>query len=380
MKVYQVGGAVRDGLLGLAINDRDWVVVGGSESQMLALGFTRVEGDFPVFLHPETGDQYALARKEIKSGVGYKGFTFQTGIDISLEQDLQRRDLTINAIARNERGEIIDPCHGQVDIENRLLRHITPAFAEDPLRLLRVARFTARFSHLGFRLSHATFKLMKQMAQKDELTSLSAERVWRELKGALGAPQPWRFFEVVQRSGAMAKLLPSLDLSMRAHAGHGKGDDHAMEGLKRAVAEGLSPEGRFAVFILSYFTPDAAVDEVTRMLPLERSFQEALTDLSQEQETCALALRRDVPATLRLIQHCRALQHPQRIWALLEAYKVFSGEFLDQPDKWFPQALECVRNVTAETSGLYGLKGKEIGQTLQSQRVLALQQLSLKLA
>ncbi len=377
MKIYQVGGAVRDELLGLAIKDRDWMVVGATEAQMLELGFTRVEGDFPVFLHPETGDEYALARKEIKSGIGYKGFTFQTGVEISLEQDLQRRDLTINAIARDEQGEIIDPCHGQVDIENRLLRHITPAFSEDPLRLLRVARFTARFSHLGFRLSHATFKLMKQMAQMDELTSLSAERVWRELKGALETPQPWRFFEIVQRCGAMAKLLPLLDRSMCAHSDHARGDDRAMGGLKRAVVAGLSLEGRFAVFILDNVAADT-VAEVPRMLPLERSYQEALTDLAQEQETCAAALKRDVPATLRLIQHCRALQQPQRLWALLNAYKVLSGELSEQPDKWFPKALDCVRNVSAETSELQGLKGKEIGQAIQIQRLAVLQQLSRK--
>lgn len=181
MQIYKVGGAVRDRLLGRPVHEIDWVVVGGSAEQMLARGFRPVGADFPVFLHPQTGEEYALARTERKSGHGYAGFTFFAAPEVTLEEDLQRRDLTINAIAEDDHGHLIDPYGGQQDLAARLLRHVAPAFAEDPLRVLRVARFAARYTPLGFRVADETMQLMQQLSASGELLSLTAERSWKEI-------------------------------------------------------------------------------------------------------------------------------------------------------------------------------------------------------
>ncbi|MCB1904166.1 MAG: rhodanese, partial [Gammaproteobacteria bacterium] len=197
MKIYLVGGAVRDRLLGLPVRDRDWVVVGATEAEMLQQGFRRADSDFPVFLHPQSGEEYALARRETKTGPGYRGFSIEAGPEITLEQDLIRRDLTINAIAEDEAGNLIDPFAGQQDLAAGVLRHVSPAFVEDPLRLLRVARFAARLGRWGFRLSHTTHGLMQRMAASEELATLRGERLWQEMKQALAEDQPWRFFQVL---------------------------------------------------------------------------------------------------------------------------------------------------------------------------------------
>jgi len=211
MKIYLVGGAVRDSLLHLSGSDRDWVVVGATIEQMLAKGFKPVGKDFPVFLHPDSAEEYALARTERKSGKGYKGFTVCAAADVSLEDDLQRRDLTINAMARDDDGHIIDPWGGQRDIQLKLLRHVSPAFSEDPLRVLRVARFAARFAPMGFVVADDTQQLMRSMVDAGELEHLIAERVWREFDTALGEAQTRVFIEVLRACGALRVLLPELD-------------------------------------------------------------------------------------------------------------------------------------------------------------------------
>ncbi|HHO68262.1 MAG TPA: multifunctional CCA tRNA nucleotidyl transferase/2'3'-cyclic phosphodiesterase/2'nucleotidase/phosphatase, partial [Gammaproteobacteria bacterium] len=190
METYLVGGAVRDELLGLPVKERDWVVVGATPEQMRALGFRQVGRDFPVFLHPETGEEYALARTERKSGHGYTGFTVHASPDVTLEQDLARRDLTINAMAMTPDGELIDPFNGREDLENGLLRHVSPAFVEDPVRILRVARFAARFAKWGFHVAHATHALMRRMVADGEVDYLVPERVWAELEKALATDSP----------------------------------------------------------------------------------------------------------------------------------------------------------------------------------------------
>ena len=202
MKIYLVGGAVRDQLLDLPVRDRDWVVVGGSGEQLLARGLQAADAEFPVFIDPASGEEYALARREIKTGPGYKGFHIEAGPEVTLEEDLVRRDLTINALARDESGRLIDLFGGREDLDQGLLRHISPAFVEDPVRLLRTARFAARLGRWGFRVAHTTQGLLGQMAASGELRFLRPERVWREMKQALAEDQPWRFFEVLQRSGA----------------------------------------------------------------------------------------------------------------------------------------------------------------------------------
>ncbi len=211
MKTYLVGGAVRDALLNLPVKDRDWVVVGATPDALQAKGFQQVGRDFPVFLHPDSREEHALARTERKNGNGYTGFVTWSAPNVTLEQDLQRRDLTINAIAQAENGDLIDPFQGQHDMRARLLRHVSDAFKEDPLRVLRVARFAARFAHLNFRIADETLALMRQMAASGELSHLTAERVWKDTKKALTSRNPQVYFQVLRDCGALAVLFPELD-------------------------------------------------------------------------------------------------------------------------------------------------------------------------
>ena len=209
MKIYAVGGAVRDELLGLEVKDRDWVVVGAAPADMITRGYTPVGRDFPVFLHPQSHEEYALARTERKTAPGYAGFAFHAAPDVSLEQDLMRRDLTINAIARDESGQLIDPYGGRADLVAHVLRHVSPAFAEDPVRILRVARFAARFA--DFSVAPETMVLMREMVDAGEVDALVAERVWQELARGLMEARPSRLFEVLRECGALQRLLPEVD-------------------------------------------------------------------------------------------------------------------------------------------------------------------------
>jgi tRNA nucleotidyltransferase (CCA-adding enzyme) len=211
MKVYEVGGAVRDALLGRTIKERDWVVVGSSAAELLAQGFRPVGKDFPVFLHPRSGEQYALARTERKTGPGYTGFAFDTSAEITLQQDLARRDLTINAMAKDEDGQLVDPWGGRRDLANRVLRHVSVAFREDPLRVLRVARFAARFKNLEFTVAAETRELMAEIVAANELEALRPERVWQETLKALQEDRPDVFFEVLRDCGALARVFPEIE-------------------------------------------------------------------------------------------------------------------------------------------------------------------------
>lgn len=210
MRIYLVGGAVRDRLLGLPVRERDWVVVGATPAVMQAAGYRPVGRDFPVFLHPQTNEEYALARTERKTAPGHQGFAFHADPDVSLEADLERRDLTVNAIAEDDAGHLIDPFDGARDLDARILRHVSSAFVEDPLRVLRVARFAARFHQLGFRVAPETLALMQRIAQSGELASLSPERVWKECERALATASPLVFFQVLAAVGALQPLLPLL--------------------------------------------------------------------------------------------------------------------------------------------------------------------------
>ena len=211
MQIYKVGGAVRDRLLGRAVSEIDWVVVGASAEQMLEQGYRPVGADFPVFLHPQSGEEYALARTERKSGRGYGGFTFFASPEVTLEEDLIRRDLTVNAMAEDDHGTLIDPYGGQRDLEARLLRHVSPAFAEDPLRVLRVARFAARYAPLGFSVAPETMTLMRELSESGELSALMPERSWKEISRALMEPRPDVFIQVLRDCGALRELLPEVD-------------------------------------------------------------------------------------------------------------------------------------------------------------------------
>lgn len=251
MKVYQVGGAVRDGLLGLPVKDRDWVVVGATPEEMIALGYKPVGRDFPVFLHPQTNEEYALARTERKVAPGYTGFTFNTTPNVTLEQDLLRRDLTINAMAQDEDGTLIDPYNGRKDLQNRILRHVSDAFVEDPLRVLRVARFNAR---LGFKIAEETVYLMQQITASGELDALVAERVWQETERALREKQPVLFFTLLRDCGALASVFPELDRLFgvpQPENYHPEIDSgvHTMMVLDQACRLSSDPTVRFAALV-----------------------------------------------------------------------------------------------------------------------------------
>ena len=211
MQIYLVGGAVRDALLNYPVKENDWVVVGATVQHMLDQGYTQVGKDFPVFLHPKSKEEYALARTERKTAPGYTGFVVQASADITLEDDLGRRDLTINAIARDEHGQLVDPYSGQQDLKNKLLRHVSPAFCEDPVRILRVARFAARYHHLGFTVANETLLLMQSMVKQGEVDALVAERVWQEMFKALNEKNPEIFIQTLRDCGALQKLLPEID-------------------------------------------------------------------------------------------------------------------------------------------------------------------------
>jgi tRNA nucleotidyltransferase (CCA-adding enzyme) len=211
MQVYLVGGAVRDALLGWPVSERDWLVTGATPDEMLSQGFRPVGKDFPVFLHPDSNEEYALARTERKNGRGYHGFTFHCDPSVTVEEDLLRRDLTINTLVQDEAGNILDLCGGRRDLEQKILRHVSPAFAEDPVRILRVARFAARYHHLGFQIADETLQLMRDMVNAGEVDALVAERVWQECERALGEKNPHVFFDVLRRCGALAVIFPEVD-------------------------------------------------------------------------------------------------------------------------------------------------------------------------
>jgi len=251
MKTFLVGGAVRDRLLGLSVKDNDWVVTGATPEMMIALGFKAVGKDFPVFLHPKTGEEYALARTERKSGKGYHGFHFHAAEDVTLEQDIQRRDLTINALAEDEKGNLIDTVNGEADLKNRLLRHVSPAFAEDPVRILRIARFLARFAYLGFRIAPETMQLMKDMVNAGEVDALVAERVWQETSRALTEANPEQFIEALRECGALKILFPEIDRLFgvpQPEQHHPEIDTgiHTLLVLQQACLLSPEPEVRFA--------------------------------------------------------------------------------------------------------------------------------------
>lgn len=401
MKVYLVGGAVRDKLLGLPVQDRDWVVVGATPEQMVAQGYKPVGADFPVFLHPHTKEEYALARTERKQGHGYKGFTVYSAPDVTLEDDLRRRDLTINAMAEDEEGKRVDPYGGAADLKAGILRHVSEAFAEDPLRVLRVARFAARFAGHKFRVADETVALMRQMVGSGELSHLVPERVWQEVERALGEPSPARFFAVLRECGALIALFPELEalFGVPQPAEHHPEIDtgvHILMVLEAAARLTPDPRARFAAL-----THDLGKGTTPRVeWPKHYGHEERSAELVRQLCTrlrvpnefrdLALAVARHHgvmhridelrPGTvLELIESVDFLRRPERLDPFLAACEADFRGRTGYEERPYPQAarlrtaLAAVRAVDAAAiAAEAGDNGANIADRIRQARILAI--------
>ena len=328
MKTYLVGGSVRDELLGLPVQDRDHVVVGATPAQMVERGFRPVGSDFPVFLHPETREEYALARTERKTAPGYKGFVFHADADVTLEEDLKRRDLTINAMARGEDGRLVDPYGGEKDLRARVLRHVSDAFAEDPVRILRVARFAARF---GFSIAPETLALMKRMVQSGEADALVPERVWQELARGLMEKSPSRMVAVLRECGALGRILPEVDRSLAPEKLAPRLDD--------AAARGYALPVRFALLVL-----DVDVDAIASLAQRVNAPNDC-RDVARLSAQARRTIRnRDAESVLSLLERCDAFRRPDRFEQLVE---VAECDAPGVPRALLMAALEAARGVDA---------------------------------
>ena len=401
MDIYLVGGAVRDKLLGRTVVDRDWVVVGATPDEMLAAGYRAVGKDFPVFLHGDTKEEYALARTERKTGRGYHGFAFHADPSVTVEQDLERRDLTINAIAERDDGTLVDPFGGVGDIEARVLRHVSDAFAEDPVRLLRVARFAARYAPLGFRVAEETMALMRRMVDDGEVDHLVPERVWAETRKALAEPMPSAFLRVLRESGALRVLFPEVDalygvpqrpeyhpevdtgvhveMVLDAAARLAPGD--ALVGwcaLAHDLGKALTPADVLPRHIMH---EQRGIEPVRAMsarlkVPVEYAFMAEMVCRHHLNAHMALELK---PTTiLRLLEALGALRRPQRLEAFLLACEADKRGRLGSEDAAYPQAdyLRACRDaaaaVTSQPFVEKGLHGPAIGEAMKKAQAQAI--------
>ncbi len=406
MQIYMVGGAVRDKLLGRDIVDRDYVVVGATVDEMLALGYTPVGKDFPVFLHPDTHEEYALARTERKVSRGYHGFEFYTADDVTLEQDLVRRDLTINAIAEDEHGQIYDPYHGVEDIEARILRHVSPAFAEDPLRILRVARFAAYYARYGFAIADETMQLMRSLVEHDEVEALVAERVWQEVEKALASDNPRIFFDVLKACGALARLIPELDRLFgvpQSRQWHPEVDTgiHTMMVLEQAARLSSDSAVRFAALLHDLgkgVTPKEQWPKhllhEARGVPLTRAVCERLKVPKQFSQLALLVTEFHLnyhrieelkPATVvKLLIRLDAIRRPQRFENFLLACEADARGrpgYEDLPDhktQLFRQYHQAAKAIDPKKLVDKGYKGLQIAEQLRLQRIAAIRAVAAK--
>jgi tRNA nucleotidyltransferase (CCA-adding enzyme) len=402
MRAYVVGGAVRDALLGEAVNDRDWVVTGASPQQMLEDGYVPVGRDFPVFLHPRTHEEYALARTERKTGPGYHGFSFHAAPDVTLEEDLARRDLTINAMAQNADGSLIDPYGGRRDLAQRVLRHVSPAFVEDPVRILRVARFAARWP--DFHVAPETLALMREMVRAGEVDALVAERVWQELSRALMERAPARMIEVLREVGALARLMPEVDALFgvpQPPQHHPEVDTgvHTLMVLARCAATAQPLPVRYACLVHDLGKGTTPEDILPRHIGHEqrgedliRAFNERLRVPAECGELALLNAREhtnvhrclDLGATptMRLLERCDALRRPERFLAMLAACECDATGRLGLEAQPYPQrehlarALRVVQGVDARAASAAaierGLQGPAIADAIRLARIAAL--------
>ena len=357
LQLYIVGGAVRDALLGLPAGDRDWVIVGATPELMAARGFIPVGGDFPVFLHPITKEEYALARTERKSGRGYKGFTFYTGAEVTLEEDLKRRDLTVNAIAQSMTGELVDPLNGAADLSAKILRHVGPAFEEDPVRILRLARFMARFTE--FVVAPETLALCRKMVASGEVDALVPERVWQELARGLMSAQPSRMLALLTEVGAANRIMPELVLNPGVQAL-----------VDRVAQQGLPLASRYAVLCLD--TPELKALATRLRVPSD------CADMARLLPVVLTAVARlgnmlRAEAVLSLIEACDALRKPERFDALMRTACYVDDMSRATCEAW-QSWLHVVLAVDAGAAARLASAPDQIKQTVRAARLAALQE------
>mgnify|MGYP003649647151 FL=1 len=400
MQVFLVGGAVRDQLLNIKSKDKDWVVVGSSQKEMLSKGYIQVGQDFPVFLHPSTQEEYALARTERKQGKGYTGFICNSSDSVTLEEDLRRRDLTINAMAQSEDGSIIDPYGGQKDLEKKLLRHVSPAFTEDPLRVLRVARFAARYQHLGFNLAEETLELMKHITDTGELDHLVAERVCQESSRALGEESPQIFFELLRKVGALKVLFPEIDALFgipQPEKYHPEIDCgiHTLMVLEQALKLSSNTAIRFASLThdLGKALSDPAklphhyghektglkqIKALCKRFRFPNNFKELALLVSEYHTHIHKALELKPQTILKVLKQCDAFRRPERFEAMLICAKADSRgrtgyEMIDYPQAdYFRETLTNTQAIQAKHLVAQGYKGKELGEKIDLERLEAI--------
>ena len=406
MHVYLVGGAVRDQLLGHPYHEKDYVVVGATPEQLLNLGYQPVGKDFPVFLHPETKEEYALARTERKAGHGYHGFEFYTDTSVTLEDDLIRRDLTINAIAMDEKGNIYDPYNGQADLNNRILRHVSDAFTEDPLRVLRLARFAARYKDLDFKIAPETLSLMQNLVQSGELNALTSERVWKETSRALMENHADVYFQVLRDCGALKVLFPEINALFgvpQRPEYHPEIDCgiHTLMSLQQACKANYSLDVRFAVLVHDLgkaLTPKeelprhiqheergiAPVTEVCDRLKVPTQTKQLALAVCKEHLKCHQAFTLKAGTLWRLLQRLDVLRRPERVEAFVQACECDARGRLGLENRDYPQAdflLKLMQRVrTIKASDLPPeIKGADIGEMLIQKRIEAIAQLKYEL-
>lgn len=397
MQIYKVGGAVRDRLLGKAVADTDWVVVGATTDEMLIKGYRPVGTDFPVFLHPLTGEEYALARTERKTAPGYGGFVFHADPDVTLEEDLIRRDLTINAIAEDKDGHLTDPYHGQRDLEARILRHVSPAFAEDPLRVLRVARFAARYAPDGFTIAPETLELMRELSASGELQALTPERSWKEISRALMEREPQVFIEVLRDCGALKVLMPEIDTLFgvpQPEAHHPEIDTglHVLSVLHQSalhrqplsvrwacllhdLGKGLTPEEEWPRHIAHEQKGLKAIKAVSLRFKVPRDCQELALLVGQYHTHGHRALELKPSTVLDLLQSFDVYRRPQRFEEFIVACEMDARGRKGFEDRSYPQAeylrgaAEAARQVAVQPLLDKGYQGQELGEALKRERL-----------
>jgi tRNA nucleotidyltransferase (CCA-adding enzyme) len=367
VEIYLVGGAVRDGLLGRPVHERDWVVVGATADELLAKGFRAVGKDFPVFLHPSSQEEYALARIERKVAPGYAGFEFHATPTVTLEEDLQRRDLTINAMAQANDGRLIDPYQGQSDLQKRLLRHVSPAFVEDPVRILRVARFAARYHAAGFSVAPETMVLMQQMVLQGEVDALTAERVWQELQRALAGEDPQVFFLVLEQCGALAKLFPSL-----------MGDSGALAHLTQIATRHTDPIIRFAVLFAANPLDSSGIQALAKRYCIPKAYVQ-LTILAKKYLYAAShAQQLSATELLNVLHGLDSFRQPARLIKVLAVLAELTDKTASQTTDYIKQALQLVSTIDVQPL-IQGLHGKAIADALfVARRDLLATQLKIK--